>query len=63
MNSVISEYNTLCAVLKNVGGASKDHDSSYDRSVCHGAIDGTTDANEDVSLIIVRLARSGTFRG
>ena len=52
MNSGVSEYNTLCAVLKNAGGTSKDRESSYDRSVAHGAIDGSTDANEDVSLII-----------
>jgi hypothetical protein len=52
MNSGVSEYNSLCAVLKNAGGTNKDRDSSYDRAVCHGAIDGSTDTNEDVSLII-----------
>eukprot|EP00966_Prymnesium_polylepis_P170900 3950333-Prymnesium_polylepis.1 len=50
--TVVYECNTLCAVLKNAGGTSKDRDSSYDRSVCHGAIDGSADANEDVSVII-----------
>lgn len=52
MNSGVSEYNSLCAVLRNAGGANKDRDSSYDRAVCHGAIDGTTEADEDVSVII-----------
>eukprot|EP00966_Prymnesium_polylepis_P121218 2801773-Prymnesium_polylepis.2 len=52
MNSGVSEYNTLCAVLKNAGGTSKDRDTSYDRSVAHGAIDGSSNANEDVSVII-----------
>jgi hypothetical protein len=52
MNSGVSEYNSLCAALKNAGGANKDRDSSYDRAVCHGAIDGSSDSNEDVSIII-----------
>lgn len=52
MNSGVSEYNTLCSVLKNAGGSSKDRDSSYDRAVCHGAIDGSDDDVEDLSLII-----------
>ena len=52
MNSGVSEYNTLCAVLRNAGGANKDRDSSYDRAVAHGAIDGVTDADENVSVII-----------
>ena len=52
MNSGVSEYNSLCAVLRNAGGSNKDRDSSYDRAVCHGAIDGSTDANENVSVII-----------
>ena len=52
MNSGVSEYNSLCAVLRNAGGSNKDRDSSYDRAVCHGAIDGTTAANENVSVII-----------
>ena len=52
MNSGVSEYNSLCAVLRNAGGSNKDRDSSYDRAVCHGAIDGVTDADENVSVII-----------
>ena len=52
MNSGVSEYNSLCAVLRNAGGSNKDRDSSYDRAVCHGSIDGSTNANEDVSVII-----------
>eukprot|EP00966_Prymnesium_polylepis_P156762 3622169-Prymnesium_polylepis.1 len=52
MNSGVSEYNTLCKVLKNCGGSNRDRDGSYNRSVCHGSIDGSTEGNEDVSVII-----------
>lgn len=52
MNSGVSEYNSLCKLLKNAGGSSRDRDSTYDRAVSHGGIDGTTDANEDVSVVI-----------
>jgi hypothetical protein len=52
MNSGVSEYNTLCTVLKNAGGSSLDRDRSYDRAVSHGAIDGAENNNEDVSIII-----------
>jgi hypothetical protein len=51
MNSGVSEYNTLCKVLKNCGGSNRDRDGSHNRSVCHGSIDGSTEANEDVSGI------------
>jgi len=51
VSNQVSEYNSLCRVLKLAGGSSRDRDQTVDRAVSHGAID-TSAAEEDVSLII-----------